>query len=510
MSQSFKLRRDTISKQKEDRAVDEDRQQIVFCLAVRGEGKSNLLEALGEKQFKKGYTMLDLHAPPNFENAFWCIPKFKDTDEDGKPDKILFENEMREFMANPSAFMKGRECYPVTLLCSESFQWDQDALDRFNGRIYNEKEWYEDNPKMTFNVVYPPMKPRHRWGKEMIRFAKIPNLKRSAEAEENIKAGEIIKDAILDARSQRRFLVLNKQAFGSETQYFWTMELIMRSLPTICDEHFIKLFPKDVGVETEKEMKPFQRKWNRLTVIHRELSDLAPAKLKADKGGESTTVKKALLGFARVCRHWEIDWFADWQHQNSCEGSIRQQCDTWLYKKYNRSLGGDDAKTLFDKIDWLRSRIMKKGKNTPKAKIIADSWFPRIEELSKKYYYAKFLSDNIKLFRVPENHHQHKEPYMKFPHLTGIKMYHDLTKVPKSSGKDSSKATKTEQMAWYSSMKILREPKDGKPMKWANVAVKLGEYQKRGEIISKHDLKSKDGTWLSVNYNRMKKKFEKD
>lgn len=283
----------------------------------------------------------------------------------------------------------------------------------------------------------------------------------------------------------------------------------MRRLPDICDEHFIKLFPHDVGVKTEKEMKPLERKWNRITVIHRELSDLAPAKLKADKGGESTTVKKSLLGFARLCRHWEIDWFADWQHQNSCEGSIRTQCDTWLYKKYNRSLGGEDAKGFFDKVNWLRQRIMIKGKNSPKTKIIADSWFPRVEELSKKYYYAKFLSDNIKLFRVPENRHQHKEPYMKLAHLTGIKMFHDLSKVPKQSGTESSKATKNEQMALFSAMKLYREPKEGKPMIWTKVAEKLGEMQSKGELISKHKLKDKDGNWMSTIYGRFKKKFDK-
>lgn len=513
MSQTFKIRRDTISKQKEDRAVDESRQQIVFCLAVRGEGKSTLIEALGEKQFRRGYTVLDLHAPPNFENAFWCVPRFPDKDKDGKHDQTLFENEMKKFIDDPATYMKNHESYPITIICSESFQWQQDSLDKFNGKIYSKDEFYEDNkdyPERHFDMIYPQEKPRNRWGREMIRFVRIPNLKRNQDALENIKAFEIIRDTILDCRSQRRIFVLNRQAFGSENQYFWTMELIMRKLAEICEEHFIRLFPYDVGVKFESEMTQFQRKHHRLTVIHRELSDLAPAKLKADKGGESTTVKKALLGFARLCRHWEIDWFADWQHQNSCEGSIRQQCDTWLYKKYNRSLGGDDAKTFFDKVSWLRKRIMIKGKNSPKTKIIADSWFPKVEELSKKYFYAKFLSDNIKLFRVPENRHQHKEPYMKLQHLTGIKMWHDITKIPKSSGTESSKATRNEQMGLYSAMKTFRERKDAKPLKWSDIAIELGKMQSKKEIISKHDLKTKDGTWLSVIYNRMKKKFEKD
>jgi hypothetical protein len=47
-------------------------------------------------------------------------------------------------------------------------------------------------------------------------------------------------------------------------------------------------------------------------------------------------------------------------------------------------------------------------------------------------------------------------------------------------------------------------------MKWGEIAGELGKMQSKKEIISKHDLKTKDGTWLSVIYNRMKKKFEKD
>lgn len=507
---AYRLRKDTISKQREDRAVDENRQQIVFCLAVRGEGKSNLLEALGEKQFRRGYTVLDLHAPPNFENAFWCIPKFNDLDENGEYSKKIFENEMASFKKDPAKYMKDHESYPVTILCSESFQWDQNALDRFNGRLYTQEEWDKDFPNKVFNFVYPPLKPRKLWGKEMLRFVRIPNLKRKQDAEENKKALDIITNTILDCRSQRRFFVLNRQAFGNENQYFWTMELIMRELPEICDQHFIRLFPHDVGVETEEQMRNVEKKWHRITVIHRELADIAPAKLKADKGGESTSVKKALLGFARICRHWEIDWFADWQHNNSVEGAIRDQCDTWLFKKYNRGLGGDEKKGFFDKVDWLRKRIHLKGNGSKKAKQIADSWFPRVEELSKKYFYAKFLSGNIKLFRVPENRHQHKEPYMKFPDLTGIRMWHDMEKVPQNtSGNTSSSASKNEQLALYNAIKSIKDNKKGKPLTWIEVGKELGELQSKNELIYKHNLASKDGNWLASIFARLKKKFEK-
>ena len=508
-SRPFKIRTDTRSIQKEDRVIDEDRQQICFCLALRGEGKSNLLEALAEKQFRHGYTILDLHAPPNFENAFWCIPKFKDTDENGNPDKKLFEKEIIDFKKDPVKFMKDRESYPVTILCSESFQWDQYALDRFNDRLYSSEEWYADHPTENFNLIYPPLKPKSKWGKEMIRFVRFPILKKNQDADGNVKVLEILTNIILDCRLNRRFLVLNRQAFGNENQYFWMMEMIMRALPEICEKHFIKKFQHSVGVETEKEMSKVDKKWHRMTVIHREMGELAPAKLKADKLGESTAVKKALLGFARVCRHSEIDWFGDWQKNKDVEDAIRNQCDTWLFKKYNKDLGGDEKKPFFDKIDWLRKRILLKGNNTRKAKMIADSWYPNVEELAKKYFYAKFLSGNIRLFKVPENRHQHKEPYMKFGDLTGIKMWHDKSKIPETISGTEGKVSKNDQMSLYQLMKSMRNSPDGKVMMWDDIGIKLGEMQAKGELSYSCQLKDKDGNWLSATFGKLKKKFEK-
>ncbi len=506
---SYRHRKDTISKQKEDRAIDQERQQIVFCLAVRGEGKSNLIEAEVEKQHRNGYTCLDLHAPPNMENAFWCIPKFGEYDKTGIIDKETFERDMRLFKNDPVKFMKTHQSYPISILCSESLEFLQSGYDRFNDRMYSEAEWYSDFPDKPFNIIYPPMKPRNKWGRQMVKFIKIPNLKKNFESEEVLKALEIITNAILECRLHRRFFVLNKQMFGNENQYFWCMELIMRSLPEICDAHFIRKFPHDVGVETEAQMTKKDRKWHRLTVIHRELADIAPAKLKADKGGESTTVKKALLGFARICRHWEIDWFADWQHHNSVEGAIRDQCDTWLFKKYNRGLAGEDKKMFFDKVNGIRKAILNRGNFSKTAQAIADSYFPKVEELAKKYFYAMFLSGNVMLFPVPRNRHQHKEPYMKFGDLTGILTWHNKEKIPTFSGTGSGvKATKTEQNALYNAMRILREPNEGKGMAWSIVAEKLGEMQKKGELNNKHELWKKDGNWLGTIYRRLKKKFE--
>ena len=234
----IQLRDDTLESQDEKRPVDMDRQQIGFCLAIRGEGKSRLLEGVANDLFKAGYTGLDLHAPPNFENAFYCVPNL---DPDGKITEIknkkirneLMQKAYKDFIKNPLYYCKKGKPISVTILCSESLVWSQDALDKYNDKIYTSDEFYKDNkeyPEKQFDFVYPQMKPKHKWGKELIRFVKLPPVTKVEDSETNIKAVKILTDAILDARVQRRMVILNRNAFGTEKQYFWTMELIMRSL----------------------------------------------------------------------------------------------------------------------------------------------------------------------------------------------------------------------------------------------------------------------------------------
>ena len=63
------LRDNTTSKSDESKTIDFSRQQIVNILAIRGEGKSYLLDGFKEKYYYQGYLILDLHSPPNLENA---------------------------------------------------------------------------------------------------------------------------------------------------------------------------------------------------------------------------------------------------------------------------------------------------------------------------------------------------------------------------------------------------------------------------------------------------------
>ncbi len=498
------LRTDTVEKQKEDKPVDYDRQQICFGLAVRGEGKSQLMEAEVSKEFFAGFTPLDLHAPPNLENGFWAVPNLN-------PDENLSMDELKKvykkYCKDPQPFIKDGNPIPITIFCSESLVWDETARMKYNGMFYTEEEWNEEHPDKIFNLIYPPIKPARKQGRELVRFVVLPQVTKKEDSETNLKAVEIITKTILENRVERRIGVLNRMSFGTENQYFWTMELIHRSLYAICEQHFGIKVPEDFGLEKYSEMKPWQLRWNRLTVFHRELSDLAPAKLKADKSGESTPVKKSLLGFARICRHWEIDWFADWQHNNSVEGGIRDQADNWFFKKYNRDLGGEDKKGVFDRITYLRDAIITKGKNSKIAHQIANSIFPKLEELGKKYFYCKFLSGNLRLFKVPKLVHQHKEPWMKFEEVTGIWLHHDKSKIQTESAVTSLKVSKSDEMAVFNIMWTLKNPANGKFKGWKYLQDKLIEHQENKTINYPQQFREISNPTLQKKYQRLAEKF---
>lgn len=493
---SILLRKNTEAEQDETVPVDHKRQQVVFALAVKGEGKSYLIESLAEEEFRLGYSGIDLHSPlsGNMENAFWCIPKLKDVDEE------------RAFRKNPIPFIQRRRCFKISLLASESIMYPQEKMDKFNGRPYTRAEWYNEhkNDGKHYDMIYPQMKPQNKWGKEMIRVVKLPPVTSKGESENDLKARQIIWDELKKCRTERRIMVLNRKMFGNEKQYFWTMENVIRGLQDYYDLNCPRLIPSDVGKTRFSEMTPVERNWHKMFVITRELAELAPAKFKADKSGESTSVKRSLVQLARTCRHGEIDWFGDWQRNNDVDDQVRAQCDTWMYKKYNLGLAGEEKKYFFERVQEERQKIIDKHRGRKIGFLIAKSLFPRIRKLSKKFFYCHFQSDNVKLFPVPKVFHMHKAVGMKFHELTGIWFEHDLTKVPQNSSGGANKVKVNEKRAVYEVMASLKLKNKG----WDDIRKKLAVLQEKGEVKWSSEFSSKENNALSAIYSRLRNKFE--
>lgn len=490
MSQRY-YRLDTEINPPTDKVIEEERQQFVGCLAMRGEGKSYLLEGYVEEAFLKGYTILDLHGADNLENAFWVFPS-----EDPK-------------CKNPIKI-------PITLIAQESLEFKQEEVDNFNSRPMTQDEWYKNLPyeihHKLFDPVYPPRIPFRKTLVDIVKIPPVTSSKAEYETEANRKALEVITKTILNCRANRRIFVLNRVMFASEKQWFWTLELIVRNLVAIAEFNFLRFEPEDVGLpkgSSRKKMKPKDRNWHRMMLVTRELGELCPSRaMKGDKTGESLSVKKAFFNFIRKARHPQIDWIADWQRNNDVEDAIRSQADKWVFKRYNSDLGGDDKKNFFELLTNLRHAVVEKYGRI-KGEIINRSNYPRIEKLNPEYHYL-WISGEIHLKSVKKLRHQHKEPYHRFWKKSGINFSHDYSKVKADSEVGKSKSKDTDIAYLYTVIKDLKDP-DKMKKRLNNEAIlkKLSTLQTEGKINYHLDFSEMPNERLSTYLPRWKKVWDK-
>jgi len=457
---SLRFRKDTIDDVEEKRFLDPNKQQFICTLGRRGQGKSYLSEALIEKYYKAGFTVLDLWSAPNLENAFWCIAK-DGINKDGQPYK---------------------KRYPVTIIASESYIYPDEEIRSFNAR---------------FNTRVP-----------LVKIVKIPTPTAKAESENNDKIREIITEIILECRRYKRIFVFNPKMFPNETAMFRTLEAIVRELTVIAFNHFNYLRPEKCipPKQSRKEMTNQEKSWHKMVFLIREFGELAPAREKGDKSGQSTLIKKAILKMVRLARHDNISGILDYQNSSDVVSSVRSQIDVWLIKKWTDRLAGDEFKWVFERIDVKRRWLLEKYNYTKKAKRLANDRYPPIEKMGKKWYYAITSNDTPGLKRVPELGFQHKEPHQNWSEITGIPIKFDKELVAKTNGTVTQKASKNEEIEILLAIHQRRYPTNKKKKEWNDVRLELAESQKKGEILWKQDFESMPTNTCSKLYKRLLKK----
>ncbi len=474
-------------------------QNMIGVFGRKGSGKSYLTEATATIFYQQGnYTLLDLYASDNWENAFWCIPKLEEHEIDG-------------FIKNPNKYNK-RTRFPITILCSDALRYDQSKLDRFNDKLFTEEEFYEyyKGQQKYYNCVYPQEKPKSLQGKEWIKFVSLPNPTAKFDSEINVNIAKIIENTILDCRANDRILVFNQRAFPSEVNMFRTLEIIFRNLGNIAMKNFRRLSPEDVDVSTRKEMTKKQKAHDKMVFCIREFAEICPNRLKADASGESVRVKKSLLSLIRRIRHYSISGICDWQEFNSAETSIRNQFDIFLLKKWTSRLGGEHFAFAFNKINYLRDAIFEKQKNRRVARHIADNVYPQIELLGNRYMYFVKQDDNLKLMQVPEMKTRHKEPYDSFEKLTQIEFWFDKSYQVSTGSADSSSSSRTDEKALYNAIFAMRNPLKGKKYQWKEVVEKLVIMQENNEVHYAKPFKTMKDDTLKKWFGRVAKRYDED
>ena len=317
-------------------------------------------------------------------------------------------------------------------------------------------------------------------------------------------------NAIIECRDKRRILVFNPYLFPNESEMFRVLEILMRNLVTISNNYFDALTPSDVGKTTRKQMTPHELTKHKMCFLIREFGEVAPARLKGDKSGESTLIKKALLKFVRISRHYNIDGIIDYQNASDVDSSIRNQINLWLIKTWTPELAGDSFDYLFKTVNDRRKAILEEYEYDDDGFGEADDKFPPIERLTSKYFYFVKRGQLPLLSKVPELPIMHKEPSDKWWNITGIPIQWDRELIQKSSATPSSfgKSSKTNDKITYFTIKEIKTNGNRKEVGWKKIIEKMVEKQESGEITTHFGFKTVKPNTVQRWFSRMKNMFE--
>ncbi len=451
----LRLRRDTVESGKNQAVINLLKQNLIGILGLRGAGKSWLGEALLMKYYDAGFTCLDLWSAPNLENAFWIFAK------EGHKKRI-----------------------PISILVPDSFMVPEAKVDAFNGK-YLTKE-------------------------ALIKFVKLPSPTKKTDSEANETILQILIDTILECRDRKRILVFNPFMFPNESEMFRILEILMRNLITISNNFFDALEPTDVGKDSEDEMTIRQLTHHKMVFLIREFGEVAPARLKGDKSGESTLIKKALLKFVRLARHSNIDGIIDYQNASDVDSSIRNQINIWMIKTWTPELAGESFEYFFRQVDAKRNMIFENRGYTNLAFQYANSYFPPIERLTQKYYYFVKRGLTPKLKTVPELKIKHKEPKEKWWKITQIPIEWDKEMLAKSGTRQQIKPSKSNEKMLYFTIKELKSLKGSRKLNMKQICEVLSEKQKNGEITYHSDLTTTKPNTLAHIFYRLKNDYENE
>ena len=429
MAQEYQHLRGIKRKSKNPNAfIDPFVASITFVQGNRGSGKSSVDELIAEQHFKMGHTVMDLHSAGNYESLYWCI----------KHDcKVFWDKWRAEQEKIPDVMNRQEEplhcnCenrYKIILVVPDYVQFDEDAIDNFNGRYYTKKEWsdfgnFEYGKIVTKpngeNVRERPVRPDYtQWIK--VRKLSIPN-KGYKNRDQFVNE---LTEVMLMARNERRIVVLNPVFYKDVAHKLVTLEKILRELPQIVQTNFKAMTPRTVaqsrGVDTPipfGQWTPQEENKHRVTLLMREFGSLVSSQLTEERN--QVIVKKAVFALVKVIRHFHISLVGDFQRANDIYSGVREQRDYFVWRCSNIDIVSDEYEWLRRDIKEKRDMILEKG-------LPAQAWamYPNLEDLKPNQMYVLYPQKNekglrYKLFTVAMPSFHHHQADDDFEEETGM------------------------------------------------------------------------------------------
>jgi|APSaa5957512535_1039671.scaffolds.fasta_scaffold13349_3 hypothetical protein len=570
---SFKDAKPTKNASKDWLSFDEP--QILFYQGMRGSGKSVMVDETVEKLYNQGFTILHIWSARSLENLYYAVNKnckghydklktivdsFQKSNGNTLEQYCKFEGlEGAEFdhyfdMAKQQNLVenitekdyqltdKGKQlqqrellhcncskAIPITIAVPEYLDFDQEAIDRFNGHYFKDMKHYckyfseitTEQKKLLIEGNLPI--PEYARPKPLIKVAYFTT---PTSADRKKKFQDEFIQIILGARKEHRILVMNPTLFEGEMDKFYTLAEIFRMIPNLMTRsgHFKPLTQKEVG-KPRKYWTRKQKAWHKMAIVINEVRSVAPSSsLHGDK--DAGISKKAVFGFVPEARHFKTWFLADYQDPEDLYSGIKKQGNLTIIKRGSRNILGENFSWLFQKVEYdrigLARKIWKKysiekieqlraiESRYPQLKKYLDDRRPYVDNLPDNKAYVTWANQEIKLISVHLPSWHHRQSTEDFLLDTGIKWTVNSEKKPVEketlTKKDQKIAVKQRKKVKEDLLKRMDTLKK-KGYGWTQIKEEFIQLEKDG-VIPANDYAKRTPKSFANDYSRWKLKEE--
>jgi len=406
--------------------LDVNEPQVVFFQGKRKAGKGVAIANCIEEMHKAGFTILHLWAARNNENWYYALTKHcKATwDEWRRRNNLKPIEEQKDEPLHCNC----EKAIPISAMVPKEIydKMNKNEINRFNGINWSSWVEYEEAYR---NYLTSEFIPKEDWV-DITQIEKPKNLQPKRPLIKlkpfNIPSGKNeaifwkqFTDLVLEARKERRIVVMNPMMFEEGNDKFTTIEFILRNIRKLTAKHFKPLSPKDIpnpDVKTRDDMTPLQKGYHKLLLVVGEVKTLSPSsKLSGEKGAGVT--KKAMYDMIGEARHWGIWLLSDYQSPEDLFSGVKHMADLFVIKRGTPKLLGDDWSHLFHKDGPIlknREKYFNQyfGKNALSISRANRDW-PIVQQLEDTDGYVCIDEENVFLqkFDMVKWHHKHTKDH---------------------------------------------------------------------------------------------------
>lgn len=465
--------------------LDYDEPQVILFQGGRGGGKGVSVETTAERLYNKGFNIWHIWSARSFENLFWAINK--NCREKYSKMKIIvdaflindnrtlvqicidsnrFESddefkEYFDFMVNHDIIKinddgtgellddgiklandeylhcKCSKAYPILWFVPDYIEFDQGSIDRFNDQCWNGLEEYSKHfieistEERRLLEESKLKKPKNMTPIELIKVHQFTT-PTSKQRKEKFR-DDFIK-AVLQAREERRILVISPAIFEGQMDKFETVAEIFRMIKWIMNSsgHFMELRESEHG--SRKKWTKKMKGWHKVVIVINELRSVSPSsKMHGEKGASAS--KKAIFDYIPEARHFKTWFLGDYQNPSDLFDGVRHQANLVIIKRASRNILGGDWGWLFDKVlkdrfGFIRGKFKKSierveqvgffESKSPRIKQYNDDRRPYIGNLPDNVGYVTWPNNEIKKVKFDMPNFHHKQSMDDFKRITGI------------------------------------------------------------------------------------------